>query len=57
MRLRRDGTKLLAEKFGREGAGLLTSLTETQAFCELPEEMVALSPGQAVLVLPFIGLF
>ncbi len=57
VRLRRDGTQLLAEKFGREGAGLLTSLTETQAFCELPEEMVALSPGQAVLVLPFIGLF
>lgn len=56
VRLRRQGTELRAEKFEREGAGLLTSLTETDAFCELPEEMAELAAGQPVLVLPFAGL-
>jgi len=56
VRLRREGTALWAEKFEREGAGLLTSLTETDAFCELPEEMAGISPGMTVLVLPFAGL-
>ncbi len=41
------------EKFEREGAGLLTSLTECDAFAELPEEVTAVAPGDTVLLLPF----
>lgn len=52
------GTPLpVATKFEREGAGLLTSLTESDAFAELPEEVLAVAPGDAVQVLPFAALF
>ena len=56
VRLARDGTTLRAEKFEREGAGLLTSLTETDAFCELAEDQRDIIPGDPVLVLPFTGI-
>ncbi len=46
-----------AAKFGREGAGLLSSLTESDAFAELPEEVTAVSPGDIVRVLPFAAVF
>ena len=46
-----------AAKFGREGAGLLTSLTESDAFAELPEEVTAVAPGDIVRVLPFSAAF
>jgi len=45
-----------AEKFRREGAGLLTSLTESDAFAELPEAMVAVAPGDIIQVLPFAAI-
>ncbi|TDH59991.1 molybdopterin molybdotransferase MoeA [Dankookia rubra] len=47
----------VAEKFAREGAGLLTSLTESDAFVELSEEVLAVAPGDAVRVLPFAAMF
>ncbi len=46
-----------AAKFAREGAGLLTSLTESDAFAELPEEVTAVAPGDTVRVLPFAAAF
>ncbi|MCO6417237.1 molybdopterin molybdotransferase MoeA [Siccirubricoccus sp. KC 17139] len=46
-----------AVKFAREGAGLLSSLTESDAFAELPEEVLAVAPGEVVAVLPFAALF
>ena len=46
-----------AAKFGREGAGLLTSLTESDAFAELREEVTAVAPGDIVRVLPFAAAF
>ena len=46
----------LARKFPREGAGLLTSLTESHAFAELPEDVTAVAPGDRVQVLPFAGM-
>jgi len=46
-----------AAKFRREGAGLLTSLTESDAFAELPEEVTAVAPGDIVRVLPFAAVF
>jgi molybdopterin molybdotransferase len=56
VRLALDGVVLRAERFGREGAGLLTSLTESDGFAELPEPVTAIAPGEAVTVLPFAGL-
>ena len=47
----------VAQRFEREGAGLLTSLTQSHAFCELPEEMTQLEPGTLVQVLPFAAIF
>lgn len=46
-----------AEKFAREGAGLLTSLTQSDALAELPEEVTTVSPGDRIAVLPFRGVF
>ena len=46
-----------AAKFAREGAGLLSSLTESDAFAELPEEVTAVAPGDIVRVLPFAAVF
>jgi molybdopterin molybdotransferase len=46
-----------ARKFAREGAGLLTSLTQSDAFVELPEDITAVSPGDRVTVLPFGAIF
>ncbi len=47
----------LARKFPREGAGLLSSLTSSDAFAELPEETVAVAPGDRLTVLPFAAVF
>jgi molybdopterin molybdotransferase len=47
----------IAGKFERDGAGLLTSLTESDAFVELPEDVLAIAPGDTVRVLPFSALF
>jgi molybdopterin molybdotransferase len=52
----RDGLPL-AEKFQREGAGLLTSLTRSDALAELPEEVTQVAPGDRVAVLPFRAVF
>jgi molybdopterin molybdotransferase len=56
VRLERDGAVLRARRFGREGAGLLTSLTESDGFAELGEEVISVAPGDVVTVLPFAGL-
>jgi molybdopterin molybdotransferase len=56
VRLERDGAVLRAHRFGREGAGLLTSLTESDGFAELGEEVISVAPGDVVTVLPFAGL-
>jgi molybdopterin molybdotransferase len=46
-----------ARKFAREGAGLLTSLTQSDAFAELAEDITAVAPGDLVAVLPFGAVF
>jgi molybdopterin molybdotransferase len=56
VRLTLDGHVLRAERFAREGAGLLTSLTESDGFAELPEPVTAVAPGDPVTILPFAGL-
>lgn len=45
-----------ARKYAREGAGLLSSLTQSDGFAELPEEVTEIVPGDRVTVLPFAGL-
>jgi molybdopterin molybdotransferase len=47
----------VARKYPREGAGLLTSLTESDAFAELGEEITQVAPGDRVRVLPFRAVF
>lgn len=47
--LRRDASgAAVAEKYGVEGAAVLTSLTRTQGLVELAEEVVSIAPGDAV---------
>jgi molybdopterin molybdotransferase len=57
VRLRPSGLLPVAERIEREGAALLSSLAASDAFAELPEEVVAVRPGDAVRVLPFAALF
>jgi molybdopterin molybdotransferase len=40
-------------KYPREGAGLLTSLTETDGFAELGEDVITVEPGDMVGYLPY----
>ena len=51
-----DGT-LQAHKHGVEGAGILTSLTETDGLAELAEPVTAVTPGDSVGFLPYEMLF
>ncbi|WP_282607667.1 gephyrin-like molybdotransferase Glp [Pelagibius sp. Alg239-R121] len=47
-----DGV-LHARKFPRDGAGILSSLVESEGLVELPEEMTQVEPGTLVDYLPF----
>ncbi len=47
-----DGT-LVARKFQRQGAGILSSMVESDGLVELPEEMTRLEAGTMVEFLPF----
>jgi molybdopterin molybdotransferase len=50
-----DGA-LVADKHPREGAGVITSLTETHGLVELPEEVTRVAPGDRVGFLPYAAL-
>lgn len=45
-----------ARKFPREGAGILSSLVESDGFVELGEEVRTVAPGDSVAFLPFSAL-
>jgi molybdopterin molybdotransferase len=47
---------LEVQKYPREGAGLLTSLTETDGFAELSEDMTKIEPGDTVGYIPYASL-
>jgi molybdopterin molybdotransferase len=49
------GADGIARRYPKEGAGVLTSLTESDALMELPEEMTALAPGEFAPCIP-LGL-
>jgi molybdopterin molybdotransferase len=55
--LRSGDAGQVAEKFKREGAGLLTSLTRSDAFAELDEAVTEIRPGDALQVIPFAAIF
>ncbi len=57
VRLEPGETGLVAHRFLREGAGILTSLTESDALAELPETMTTLEPGDPVNCLPLSMLY
>lgn len=46
-----------ADKHGVDGAGILTSLTETSGLVELVESVTAVAPGDSVTYLPYELLF
>jgi molybdopterin molybdotransferase len=48
-----DDGWLTAHKHPVEGAGILTSLTETAGLVELPEPVTRVAPGDTVLYLPY----
>ncbi len=53
-RLQPDGEgRWAAVKFPREGAGILSSLVESDGLVELPEDLTRLEPGTMVNFLPF----
>ncbi|HEY3918728.1 MAG TPA: gephyrin-like molybdotransferase Glp [Stellaceae bacterium] len=53
-RLVRDGDGgWIAEKFARDGAGILTSMVESDGLAEIAEGVTKLEPGMAVDFLPF----
>jgi molybdopterin molybdotransferase len=47
-----DGA-LEASKYKQDGAGVITSLTETDGLAELPDDMTALEPGAMIGFLPY----
>jgi molybdopterin molybdotransferase len=46
----------MAVKHRQEGAGVLTSLTETDGLVELPENATTVEPGSTVGFLPYASL-
>jgi molybdopterin molybdotransferase len=55
--LARDGQgRVIARKHPREGAGIITSLTETDGLVELPEAITSVAPGDVVGFLSYAVL-
>jgi molybdopterin molybdotransferase len=48
-----DGGPPQLRRFPKEGAGMLTSLTETDGLAELPEALTQLEPGMTVDFIPY----
>jgi len=50
-----DGT-IEANKFPQDGAGVITSLTQTDGLVELPEQTTEVEPGATIGFLPYVAL-
>ena len=50
-----DGA-ISASKFPRDGAGVITSLTETDGLAELTEDVTSIEPGATIGFLPYASL-
>ena len=55
LRRRADGA-IEAHKHPREGAGVITSLTETDGLAELADDVTAIEPGATIGFLPYAAL-
>lgn len=53
---RAEDGRMVARKFPREGAGLISSLTGSDGLIELGEDDTEISPGMMLAYLPFTGL-
>jgi molybdopterin molybdotransferase len=53
VRLERLKGRVVAHRYPREGAGVITSLTETDGLVELPEWVMRVEPGESVGFLPY----
>ena len=53
----RDGDALIARKFKRDGAGILSSIVQSDGFVILDESMNDIAPGTEVDFLPFSEVF
>lgn len=51
--LRHEGDQLLADKFSRDGSGLISGLREADGLIEISEETTSLERGEAVSFIPF----
>jgi len=55
--LERDGDSLIARKYPRDGAGILSSIVNSDGFVIIDEATTALAPGETVAFLPFSAVF
>ena len=55
--LERDGSTAIARRFPRDGAGILSSIVQSQGFAVLDEAVTELAPGAMVEFLPFSEVF
>ncbi len=53
VRLKRDGADWIAERFPRDGAGILSSMTESDGLLIVPEAASAVTAGDVLEFLPF----
>jgi molybdopterin molybdotransferase len=55
--IERDGGVAIARRFPRDGAGILSSIVQSQGFAVLGEAVTELAPGETVEFLPFSEVF
>ena len=48
-----EGGRLVARKFPKDGAGILSSIVQSEGFAILDETVTELAPGASVEFLPF----
>ncbi|HEX2151585.1 MAG TPA: gephyrin-like molybdotransferase Glp [Stellaceae bacterium] len=55
--IERDGAAAIARRFPRDGAGILSSIVQSQGFAILAETVTELTPGEMLDFLPFSEVF
>ncbi len=53
----REGGRAVARRFPRDGAGILSSIAQSDGFAILDENVTELAPGATVEFLPFSEVF
>jgi len=55
--VKRDGRRLIAVKYPKDGAGILSSIVQSDGFAVIGEDVSDLAPGAAIDFLPFSEVF